>query len=70
MAKNKKGVKEQKKNQQLQEYYQEMNDYLLDLIREHNDTLEERRYMNDFIHYKNLDEEFRYFKEECVKLFL
>lgn len=57
--------KEQKKNQQLQEYYQEMNDYLLDLIREHNDTLEERRYMNDFIHYKNLDEEFRYFKEHA-----
>lgn len=65
MAKNKKGVKEQKKNQQLQEYYQEMNDYLLDLIREHNDTLEERRYMNDFIYYKNLDEEFRYFKEHA-----
>ena len=65
MAKNKKGVKEQKKNQQLQEYYQEMHAYLRDLIREHNDTLEERRYMNDFIHYKNLDEEFRYFKEHA-----
>ena len=50
MAKNKKVVKEQKKNQLLQEYYQEMNDYLLDLIREHNDTLEEIRYMHDFIH--------------------
>lgn len=65
MAKNKKVVKEQKKNQHLQEYYQEMNDYLLDLIREHNDTLEERRYMHDFIHYKNLDEEFSYFKEHA-----
>ena len=63
MAKNKKVVKEQKKNQHLQEYYQEMNDYLLELIQEHNDTLEEIRYMHDFIHYKNLDEEFQYFKE-------
>ena len=65
MAKNKKVVKEQKKNQQLQEYYQEMKDYLLDLSREHECTLEEERYMNDFIHYKNLDEEFRYFKEHA-----
>ena len=55
MAKNKKVVKEQKKNQPLQEYYQEMNDYLLDLIREHECILEEKQYMNDFIHYKNLD---------------
>ena len=65
MAKNKKVVREQKKNQHLQEYYQEMNDYLLDLIREHNDILEERRYMHDFIRYKNLDEEFRFFKEHA-----
>ena len=65
MAKNKKVVKEQKKNQQLQKYYQEMNNYLLNLIREHECTLKANRYMNDFIHYKNLDEEFNYFKEHA-----
>ena len=32
MAKNKKVIKEQKKYQNLQERYEEMNDYLLDLI--------------------------------------
>ena len=65
MDKNKKVVKEQKKYQHLQEYYQEMNEYLLDLIQEHECTLEEKRYMHDFIHYKNLDEEFSYFKEHA-----
>ena len=34
MAKNKKVIKEQKKYQNLQERYEEMNDYLLDLIEE------------------------------------
>ena len=42
-----------------------MNDYLLNLIREHECTLKTNRYMNDFIHYKNLDEEFNYFKEHA-----
>ena len=42
-----------------------MNDYLLDLIREHECTLEEKRYMKNFIHYKNQDEEFSYFKEHA-----
>ena len=66
MAKNSKVIKKQMKQyQQLLERYEEMNAYLLDLIEEHNRTQEERRYMNDFIHYKNMDEEFSYFKEHA-----
>lgn len=66
MAKKNKVIKKQAKQYQLlQERYEEMNDYLLDLIDEHERTKEERRYMNDFIHYKNLEEEFSYFKKHA-----
>ena len=41
MAKNKKVIKEQKKYQNLQERYEEMNGYLLDLIEEHRCTEED-----------------------------
>lgn len=63
MAKNNKVIKVQKQYQFLQERYEEMNDYLLELIAEHERTQEENRYMNDFIHYKNMDEEFAYFRK-------
>ena len=66
MAKNNKVIKKQtKRYQHLLERYEEMNDYLLELIDEHERTKKERRYMSDFIHYKNLDEEFSYFKEHA-----
>ena len=66
MAKNSKVIKKQMKQyQHLLERYEEMNDYLLELIGEHERTKKERRYMSDFIHYKNLDEEFSYFKEHA-----
>ena len=66
MAKKNKFIKKQAKQYQLlQERYEEMNDYLLDLIDEHERTKEERRYMNDFIHYKNLEEEVSYFKKHA-----
>ena len=66
MAKNSKVIKKQiKQYQHLLERYEEMNEYLLELIEGHNRTKEEHRYMNDFIHYKNLDEEFIYFKEHA-----
>lgn len=63
MAKNKKVIKEQKKYQNLQERYKEMNAYLLDFIDDHRCAEEDLRYLNDFIHYKELDEEFCYFRE-------
>lgn len=66
MAKNNKVIKEQKQRyQNLLERYEEMNDYLLELIEEHERTKEDRRYMNDFIHYKNLDKEFSYFRKHA-----
>ena len=65
MVKNKKVIKEQKKYQNLHERYMEMNDYLLDLIEEHRCEEEELRYLHDFVHYKKLDEEFRYFREHA-----
>lgn len=63
MAKNKKVIKEQKKYQNLQERYEEMNDFLLDLIEDHKRAEEDLKYLNDFIHYKKLDGEFLYFRE-------
>lgn len=66
MAKNKKIIKKQiKLYQQLLERYEEMNGYLMELITDHERIQEELRYMHDFIHYKNLNEEFRYFKEHA-----
>ena len=63
MAKNNKVIKEQNLYQNLQERYEEMNDFLLDLIEDHKRTEENLKYLNDFIHYKKLDEEFHYFRE-------
>lgn len=65
MAKNNKVIKEQNVYHNLQERYQEMNDYLLDLMDDHKRSEEDLRYLNDFIHYKKLDDEFRYFKEHA-----
>ena len=65
MGKNNKVVKEQNKYKHLRECYEEMNDYLLELTDEHNHAKEDMRYMHDFIHYKNLDDEFSYFREHA-----
>lgn len=67
MAKNKKVIKEQEKYQNFQERYEEMNDYLLELIEDHRCAEEDLRYLNDFIRYKKLDEEFHYFIEHARK---
>lgn len=65
MAKNKKVIKEQKEYQNLQERYDEMSDYLLDLIEKHKRSEEELRYLHDFVHYQKLDEDFQYFREHA-----
>ena len=65
MAKNKKVIKEQKKYQSLQERYEEMNDFLLDLIEDHKRAEEDLKYLKDFVHYKRMDEEFSYFREHA-----
>lgn len=67
MAKNKRVIKEQKKYQNLQERYEEMSDYLLDLIEKHERTEEELRYLHDFVHYQKLDEKFPIFQGTCTR---
>ena len=54
-----------KEYRNLQECYDEMNEYLLELIDEHNHTLAELRYKSEFISYKNLDDEFQYFQKHA-----
>ena len=65
MAKNNKVIKEQNIDQNLQERYEEMNDFFLDLIEDHTRAEEDLKYLKDFVHYKRLDEEFRYFREHA-----
>lgn len=65
MAKNNKVIKEHDLYQNLQERYEEMNDFLLNLLDDHKRAEEDLKYLNAFIHYKKLDEEFRYFRENA-----
>ena len=65
MAKNNKVIKEQDLYQNLRERYEEMNDFLLSLLDDHKRAEEDLKYLNAFIHYKKLGEEFRYFKENA-----
>lgn len=65
MVKNNKIIKEQDLYQNLQERYEEMNDFLLSLLDDHKCTEEDLKYLNAFIHYKKLDEEFRYFRKNA-----
>lgn len=63
MGKNNKAVKEEKKYQDLHELFEETSDYLSSLIEDHDRTKQDLRYLQEFIHYKKLDDEFRYFRK-------
>lgn len=66
MGKHKKLVKEQKKlYQNLQDLYEEMNDFLLDVLNEQERDHEELRYLRDFVHYQELEEEYLYFRRNA-----
>lgn len=65
MAKNQKFIREQKKYQNLQKRYEEMNDFLLELIENYKRAEEDLKYLKDFVHYKKMDEEFSYFREHA-----
>lgn len=65
MAKHSKIFKEQQVYQNLLERYEEMNDYLSNLIEDHTRAEEDLRYLQEFIRYKKLDDEFRYFREHA-----
>ena len=50
---------------ELEVLFDEMSDYLSNLIDEHQRTEEELRYCSEFIGYKKLEDEFYYFKENA-----
>lgn len=54
-----------KQYRSLQDRYDEMHEYLLELIEDHNHTLAELRYLSEFINYKNLEDEFQYFQRNA-----
>ena len=66
MSRNKKAIKEQKKlYQRLQNLYGEMSDFLSDVLDEQRRDSEELRYLKDFIHYQELEEEYLYFRRNA-----
>lgn len=66
MAKYKKVIKEQKKlYQDLQELHEEMRDFLSNVLDEQRRDSEELRYLKDFIHYQELEEEYLYFRRNA-----
>ena len=66
MSRNKKAIKEQKKlYQRLQNLYGEMSDFLSDVLDEQRRDSEELRYLTDFIHYQELEEEYLYFRRNA-----
>ncbi len=53
--------------QNLKECYQNACDELQELIHYQKTASREIKYLNDFIHYKKLDEEFAYFVKNAVE---
>ena len=58
-----------KQYRSLQECYDEMHEYLLQIIEDHERTLEELRYKSEFIYYKELEDEFLYFQRNAHEEF-
>lgn len=56
-----------KKYKKLKENYEEISDYLTDYITHNNSNERELQYLRDFIHFKNLENEFNYFSENAVE---
>lgn len=65
MAKNKKVLKEQIVSQNLQERFSEMSDFLSDLVEECKQNEVDLRYLNEFVRYKKLTDEYQYFRENA-----
>ena len=49
----------------LYENYEELSGFLRSAMDSHDQDVEEMRYLYDFIHYKELDEEYQYFRENA-----
>lgn len=67
MAKSNKVIKEQNIYQNLREQCSEMSDLISSLVEDCNHNETDLRYLNAFIHYKKLDEEYKYFRENAYE---
>lgn len=65
MAKNNKVLKGQSIYQNLQERCTEMSDFISDLVEECKQSDVDLRYLNEFIRYKKLADEYQYFRENA-----
>jgi len=54
-----------KKYEDLQEQFQEMSDYLAEVVTQQQVQAESIDYLNDYIAYKGLEEDFNYFRENA-----
>ena len=55
------------KFENLQELFREMSDYLEEVVTDRQNLAESNEYLNDYITYKGLEEEFSYFRENAHK---
>ena len=65
MAKSNKYLKEQNTYQNLQERCSEMSDFISSLVEDCKHNEADLRYLNEFIRYKKLNEEYQYFRENA-----
>ena len=54
-----------KKYEDLQEMFQEMSDYLQEVVTQQQSQAESIDYLSDYIAYKGLEEDFYYFRENA-----
>lgn len=65
MAKSNKDLKEQDAYQNLQERCSEMSDFISGLVEDCKQNEADLRYLNEFIRYKKLIDEYQYFRENA-----
>lgn len=69
MSKNKNYMSLQKTNNQLRRHIQEMIEYIHQLQDEVEQDKHELRYLHEFLHYKELDNEFSYFLKNSIEVY-
>ena len=65
MRSRKKHLSLQERYDNLQEFCHEMNDHIQDQEHELSQAHEELRYLHEFINYKGLNDEYRFFEENA-----
>ena len=61
--------KYKKKYKRLEERYEILNEHMLDITDDNERYLNELRYLETFIEWKNLNEEFLYFKNNAYEMY-